>query len=551
MKYDTLVDYIQTLLQTPDYGFKLKFYDNKGNITLNSNELKWIYLVNDNILIELMDDDIDVINIWKDITNSHHDINEVISRIRKQAILNGVDLKINNYNEKDRNQIFSLIKDAIKKSNNKGKEEDNKPMNETLVKTYYQILNNVKSARKPSDALITEGLRTNRLIKLLNEVNQEICSLNCFKDMDLKAFNTGILLCKNKDEMASYINNADENIISALNENVSLFKNVGKFVRNRYECGEITPTITEGALKFYKNFKLFKKECIETDNMASAYNELRPLISECKSTTDILRVLKKTRICENHNISKKDLIDYWLSVSVSDKPIEETKHTEFMIETADSHYIKLPEIDNLGIRLILEGYEKYGKINKDDEAKIIKECEIYNNLTDFTSKYTNNEYSKIVAKLLLESSYLLHESYDNFMKHYRVFKPSEKHIKLLEGKLKTNHPTLMYISEELAEYENQDIAILSEGLKPYVSSKLLNKVVMNIIDNKLNFGNQINESRITLRTKLENMYTALCENLNSKTNLAVSSSIFNILHSPVKVNDKDVQYIKTLIKYSK
>jgi len=106
MKYDTLVDYIQTLLQTPDYGLKLKFYDNKGNITLDSNELKWLYLVNNNILIELMDDDVEVINIWKDINNSHHDINEIIARIRKQAILNGVDVKLNNYNEKDRNKFF-------------------------------------------------------------------------------------------------------------------------------------------------------------------------------------------------------------------------------------------------------------------------------------------------------------------------------------------------------------------------------------------------------------------------------------------------------------
>ena len=550
MKYDTLVDYIQTLLQTPDYGLKLKFYDNKGNITLDSNELKWIYLVNNNILIELMDDDVEVINIWKDINNSHHDINEIIARIRKQAILNGVDVKLNNYNEKDRNQIFSLIKDAISKSENKGKEEENTPMNETLVKTYYQILNNVKNARKPSDALITEGLRTSRLIKLLNEANQEICSLNCFKDTDIKAFNTGMFLCKNKTEMTDYVNKADKELLNKIYENVSLFKNVGKFVKARYENCEIVPTITEGALKFYKNFKLFKKELIESDKMAIAYNELKPLLSECTCATDVIRVLKNNKVCENHNITKKDFIDYWLNVSAS-KLQEENKITEFMIESFDGHYVKLPHIDNLGIRLFLEGYDKYGKLDKEQEAKILKECEIYNNLTDFTAKYPSTEYSKIAAKLLLESSYLLHESFDNFMKHYREIKPSEKYTKLLEAKLRTNHPTLMYISEELAEHENQDIVILSEGLKPYVSSKYLDKVVMNIIDNKLNLGNQLNESRLSFRNKLENMYTALCENLNSKTNLAVSSSIFNILHSPVKVSEKNLEYIKTLIKYRK
>ena len=68
MKYNNFKEYIQSILQNPEYGFKLKFYDVKGNLTLKLNDIKYIFILNHTILFELPDNKSNILNIWKNAT---------------------------------------------------------------------------------------------------------------------------------------------------------------------------------------------------------------------------------------------------------------------------------------------------------------------------------------------------------------------------------------------------------------------------------------------------------------------------------------------------
>lgn len=560
MKYKNFIEHIQDVLQNPEYGFKLKIYDENGNISLDGQNIKWIFIVNNNILIELMDKNSNVLNIWKDIGNNKSYITDIIKDFRKEANLNGINLKITNFNSLSREKIFELIKknmSILKNRKNEKKEEDmNIEINESkIAKTYYAIMNSIKTARKPSDAVITEGQKISRIISLLNETNNEISSLKVFENKDIKSFNSGIFLCKTLNEMIDYISKySDKNIVKLIGENINLFKKVGKFVKNRYEKCILNPIINENALKFYENIKLYKNTITDIDNLASAYNELKPLIKEAKCSSDIIRILKQTKICETYNVKRKTLLNYWIENSSDANPVSSRTYIKYVAENIEGKMIELPNTSILGIRLITENLNNGGSITDECITKIIKECEVNTNLKNFINTYKEkNEYTKIAKALFLESSILLRKKLNEFIIEYRERKPSEKFVKLLEGKLKTNDPSLYYISEELQNYENQDIEVLEEGLKPFVSKKELNPIVQNIINNKLDFGNQINESNENATSKelLTKLYTKLCENLNDKTNLAVSSSVFYLLHKPIELNEKQIKYIDCLLKYQR
>lgn len=560
MKYENFIEHIQDVLQNPEYGFKLKLYDEHGNVSLDEEHIKWIFIVNNNILIELMDKNSNILNIWKDIGNNKSFITDIINNFRKEANLNGVELKITNFNSLSREKIYELIKknmSILKNKKNAKKEVDmNIEINESkIAKTYYAIINSVKMARKPSDAIISEGQKISRIISLLNETNNEIASLKVFENKDIKSFNSGIFLCKTLNEMINFISKYDnKEVIKSVYENINLFKNVGKFVKNRYEKCILNPVVNNNTLKFYENVKLYKHIIVDTDNLASAYNELKPLIKEAKSSSDVIRILKQTKICETYNIKRKTLLNYWIENSSDATPLNSHTYIKYVIENTDGKIFNLPDTSILGVRLITENLNNGGSLSDDCIEKIIKESKVNTNLKNFINTYKEkNEYSKIAKALFLESSLLLRKKLNDFINEYRERVVSDKFVKLLESKLKTNDPALYYISEELQNYENQDIAILKEGLKQFVSKKELNSIVQNIINNKLDFGKQINESDelSTSKEMLTKLYTKLCENLNDKTNLAISSSVFYLLHKPIELNENQINYINCLLKYKK
>lgn len=552
MQYDNLLSYIQDLITSPKYNFKLKFFDDKGNLSITMNDIRWISLINENVMIELMHDNNKVISIWKDTTNENPYIIEIIQKIRKQAILNGVEVKVVNYNELSRGKIRNIIKQQIAASKMTKKDDNMEQVKESaLTNSLWNIYTTVKSARRASDMVVTEGLRISRTIQLLNEIGEEIGSLKCFEGLDIKAFCNGLSVCKSLNEMNEYINNyEDKALIKKLNENISKFKNVGKFIKNRYSSGIVESIVNDGALKFYPNIKLYRNIIVETDNLASAYNELKPLIKEAKCRTDIIRVLKQNPICENHNVKQHDLINYWLNQDLGAKPTAVSTTIQYVSENTDGRLTTIPCSNVLGIRLIAEHLNNGGSINDKVVSQIIDECKVNDELVSFCDSYKNRDlYKNIANKMCLESSYLLHNTLNYFRDNYRKRNYSEKYVKIMEAKLRTNDPALYYISEELQEYENQDVKILSEGLKMFAKSSILNNIVMDIIDNGLKIGRQVNESK-GARSKLEKIYIKLNENLKNPTNLAVSSSIFYLINKPIALDENNKEYIKCLLRHT-
>ena len=550
MKYNNFKEYIQSILQNPEYGFKLKFYDVKGNLTLKLNDIKYIFILNHTILFELPDNKSNILNIWKNATNDNVHLEQIINNIRKEANLNGILIKLNIFNSMDREKIQSIIKKNIEIYNDK---EDNKTMNESkIAQTYYSILNSIKTARRTSDAFITEGLKVSRTITLLNEANKEISTLNSFKDTNIAEFNNGIFLCKTLNEMENFVANfEDKDLVKKIYESINLFKNAGKFIKNRYEIGVINPVINENTYKFYPNIKLYKNKITEIDNMASAYMKLKEGIKEAKSQTDVIRFIKNSNICETYNVKRSDLINFWLAQSVSETPIVSKTYIEFVAENFDGKQVKLPDVSLLGIRLITEHLNNNGSLNDECVEKIVKECKINDELKSFIDNHKeNSEYTRIAKNLFIESTDLLRSQLSDFIKEYRERHFSEKYVKIMEAKLKTNDPALYYISEELQAYEDIDVEILSEGLRQFVKKNELNSIVLDIIDNKLNIDNQLNES-ISSRNVLEQIYNKLNENLDNKKNLAVASSVFYLMHKPIALSENQIKYINCLIKYSK
>ena len=552
MQYDNLLSYIQDLITSPKYNFKLKFFDDKGNLSITMNDIRWISLINENVMIELMHDNNKVISVWKDTTNENPYIIEIIQKIRKQAILNGVEVKVVNYNELSRGKIRNIIKQQIAASKMTKKDDNMEQVKESaLTNSLWNIYTTVKSARRASDMVVTEGLRISRTIQLLNEIGEEIGSLKCFEGLDIKTFCNGLSVCKSLNEMNEYVNNyEDKALIKKLNENISKFKNVGKFIKNRYSSGIVESIVNEGALKFYPNIKLYRNIIVETDDLASAYNELKPLIKEAKCRTDIIRVLKQNPICENHNVKQRDLINYWLNQDLGAKPTAVSTTIQYVSENTDGRLTTIPCSNVLGVRLIAEHLNNGGSINDKVVSQIIDECKVNDELVSFCDSYKNRDlYKKIANKMCLESSYLLHNTLNYFKNNYRKRNYSEKYVKIMEAKLRTNDPALYYISEELQEYENQDVKILSEGLKMFAKSSALNNIVMDIIDNGLKIGRQVNESK-GARSKLEKIYIKLNENLKNPTNLAVSSSIFYLINKPIALDENNKEYIKCLLRHT-
>ena len=127
MKYSTLQTDIINILHSTDYNLYLKFYDKDGNTIIDSNEAKWIYINNYNIMISLMDDDNPVISFWKGTNSFNDNMKTILQRIRELANLNGVSVEVKVYSNLNQRKIYNLIKDTITKLN---KNKDDDKMNE-------------------------------------------------------------------------------------------------------------------------------------------------------------------------------------------------------------------------------------------------------------------------------------------------------------------------------------------------------------------------------------------------------------------------------------
>ena len=107
MKYTSLKNDIVNILHSSDYDLYLKFYNEDGRNTLDTEKSKWCYISNYNIMIKFMDDENSVIQIWKDKNTLDENMKHIIQRIRELSGLNGVQVQIRIYDDLNQRKIYN------------------------------------------------------------------------------------------------------------------------------------------------------------------------------------------------------------------------------------------------------------------------------------------------------------------------------------------------------------------------------------------------------------------------------------------------------------
>ena len=123
------------------------------------------------------------------------------------------------------------------------------------------------------------------------------------------------------------------------------------------------------------------------------------------------------------------------------------------------------------------------------------------------------------------------------------------------------HPAIKYLaiqeakkdyikSRMIMEEEDKDMKILVEELKHYSNypSAIASLIISEGLNVKLPLTESVNKNNLTKIASA--LYTNLSKK-EDKISSAVSSSLFNIIHTNKKLVESKVGYIETLIKYSK
>jgi len=324
MKYLTLNDDIISILHSSDYEFELKFYDEDGNFTTDSNKITWLHIKEPNIIINMPVDDNPILGIWKDNTDFTKNIELMIQRLRELCILHGVNVQIKKFDELNRRKIYNLIKNTIE--NNK-EDEMNESIINDLSRVLFEVSNNIRNTKKSSDLYISKSIYNNNLKSLIENNIKSLISYNKFNNTKIKSLFNKVLIestLKDIKNIVKIFHNKHNKEFNTLYENINVIKNINTFNKQRY-LNNIEYTNTPNISIFLENVKVYTvKQKNDKENLTKAYNHLISVCENVKSGMDILRVIKKHKLCETYSISKNDLLDMWLSNSLDGK-IKDTK----------------------------------------------------------------------------------------------------------------------------------------------------------------------------------------------------------------------------------
>ena len=561
MKYSTLQNDIINILHSADYNLYLKFYDKNGNTIIDSDEAKWIYINNYNIMISLMDDENPVISIWKGTNSFNDNMKNILQRIRELANLNGVSVEVKVYSNLNQRKIYNLIKDTITKLN-----KDNDNMNESheIEESLYTLINTAHNTKRVADMYLSEDLQNKKTQNILKEMIDEICSLKSCKSLDKKCFDK-LFTIKTLSETKDFVSSLDKKTIKTLSENIDNINNIVKYVKNRYtnnlDINQKKPT----SLFVLENAKVYMvKENTSKDNLINAYNKLISCGDKLSSGTDLLRAIKKHHLCEEYNVNKTDLVNFWLYES-NNQAIPEKK--VFVIEDTNGTKTFFNEKLAFGIKALAEHINNGGIKNDLVCENIVKEITKYNEIRDFINEYydryslrkyiihfkdmlaeTISKLTNSFDKALFESvdeEINYSEDYNELVKEMGIEHPAIKYIAIEETKMKSQYASV------LLEKADNDEEIIFENIKPFSKNNAeCQKIIQEMIEN--NSDKILNEDANITRSNGKEIATKLFNQLNeSQVDSPITSALFNIIHSKRPLNSSKIEFLKTLDKYMK
>lgn len=568
MKYTSLKNDIVNILHSSDYDLYLKFYDEDGRNTLDTEKSEWCYISNYNIMIKFMNDENSVIQIWKDKNTLDENMKHIIQRIRELSGLNGVQVQIRIYDDLNQRKIYNLIKnDILKQRESEDMDESVNNDDKVLIETLYNIVNTAKDTKRPSDFYISEAMQLENTRKIFSEIIKEISYLNAFKNTSISETLKPLMSLKTLDEVKEFSKSIKNSEI--IKENANNIKNIASFVKKEYLNNGDFIVSKPRTLFVLENVKVYTaKEKNNRENLINAYNQLLSFTQNATKGTDIIREIRNNKICETFNVSRKELVDLWLS-RTNNLKIEPKK--VFVVENYKGEKVIFNEVMKNGIKALAQYINNGGSRDDIICKNIMLETVKYNQISDFIKTYQDNyKVRKFLPKfknIFSENANKLSSAYLNFNKE--LFESVEEEIDYTSQYQKlckdmgVEHPAIKYLAIEnakkdaeycsvLMEQTLSDETILTEGLKPYIQNPFtLYNIVKTIMDNQIILNKTLVESvnDSNIKSVATNLYNKICFEDNIVL-MPIASSLFNIIHTK-NLNESKITYLNTLIKYIK
>lgn len=568
MKYTSLKNDIVNILHSSDYDLYLKFYDEDGRNTLDTEKSEWCYISNYNIMIKFMNDENSVIQIWKDKNTLDENMKHIIQRIRELSGLNGVQVQIRIYDDLNQRKIYNLIKnDILKQRESEDMDESVNNDDKVLIETLYNIVNTAKDTKRPSDFYISEAMQLENTRKIFSEIIKEISYLNAFKNTSISETLKPLMSLKTLDEVKEFSKSIKNSEI--IKENANNIKNIASFVKKEYLNNGDFIVSKPRTLFVLENVKVYTaKEKNNRENLINAYNQLLSFTQNATKGTDIIREIRNNKICETFNVSRKELVDLWLS-RTNNLKIEPKK--VFVVENYKGEKVIFNEAMKNGIKALAQYINNGGSRDDIICKNIMLETVKYNQISDFIKTYQDNyKIRKFLPKfknIFSENANKLSSAYLNFNKE--LFESVEEEIDYTSQYQKlckdmgVEHPAIKYLAIEnakkdaeycsvLMEQTLSDETILTEGLKPYIQNPFtLYNIVKTIMDNQIILNKTLVESvnDSNIKSVATNLYNKICFEDNIVL-MPIASSLFNIMHTK-NLNESKITYLNTLIKYIK
>ena len=351
MKYTSLKNDIVNILHSSDYDLYLKFYDEDGRNTLDTEKSEWCYISNYNIMIKFMNDENSVIQIWKDKNTLDENMKHIIQRIRELSGLNGVQVQIRIYDDLNQRKIYNLIKnDILKQRESEDMDESVNNDDKVLIETLYNIVNTAKDTKRPSDFYISEAMQLENTRKIFSEIIKEISYLNAFKNTSISETLKPLMSLKTLDEVKEFSKSIKNSEI--IKENANNIKNIASFVKKEYLNNGDFIVSKPRTLFVLENVKVYTaKEKNNRENLINAYNQLLSFTQNATKGTDIIREIRNNKICETFNVSRKELVDLWLS-RTNNLKIEPKK--VFVVENYKGEKVIFNEAMKNGIKALAQ-----------------------------------------------------------------------------------------------------------------------------------------------------------------------------------------------------
>lgn len=568
MKYTSLKNDIVNILHSSDYDLYLKFYDEDGRNTSDTEKSEWCYISNYNIMIKFMNDENSVIQIWKDKNTLDENMKHIIQRIRELSGLNGVQVQIRIYDDLNQRKIYNLIKnDILKQRESEDMDESVNNDDKVLIETLYNIVNTAKDTKRPSDFYISEAMQLENTRKIFSEIIKEISYLNAFKNTSISETLKPLMSLKTLDEVKEFSKSIKNSEI--IKENANNIKNIASFVKKEYLNNGDFIVSKPRTLFVLENVKVYTaKEKNNRENLINAYNQLLSFTQNATKGTDIIREIRNNKICETFNVSRKELVDLWLS-RTNNLKIEPKK--VFVVENYKGEKVIFNEAMKNGIKALAQYINNGGSRDDIICKNIMLETVKYNQISDFIKTYQDNyKVRKFLPKfknIFSENANKLSSAYLNFNKE--LFESVEEEIDYTSQYQKlckdmgVEHPAIKYLAIEnakkdaeycsvLMEQTLSDETILTEGLKPYIQNPFtLYNIVKTIMDNQIILNKTLVESvnDSNIKSVATNLYNKICFEDNIVL-MPIASSLFNIMHTK-NLNESKITYLNTLIKYIK